>query len=151
VFCIVSLPLNEPFSMIYIKRKEHFCAAHKLWNDKWDAETNERIFGKCSNENYHGHNFELEVTVRGEIDPETGFVMNLFDLKQIIRTHIIDVVDHKNLNLDIDFMVGKQPTAENIACEFWKILAPKVAEYGALLHKIQLAETNNNIIEYYGE
>ena len=102
MFCIVSLPLNEQFSMIYIKRKEHFCAAHKLWNDKWDAETNKRIFGKCSNENYHGHNFELEVTVRGEIDPETGFVMNLFDLKQIIRTYIIDVVDHKNLNLDID-------------------------------------------------
>jgi 6-pyruvoyltetrahydropterin/6-carboxytetrahydropterin synthase len=91
------------------------------------------------------------VTVRGEIDPETGFVMNLFDLKQIIREHIIDVVDHKNLNLDIDFMAGKQPTAEIIAYEFWKILAPKVAEHGAELHKIQLAETHNNIIEYYGE
>ena len=137
--------------MIYIKRKEHFCAAHKLWNDKWDAATNKKVFGKCSNENYHGHNFELEVTVRGEIDPETGFVMNLFDLKQIIREHIIDVVDHKNLNLDIDFMAGKQPTAEIIAYEFWRILAPKVAEHGAELHKIQLAETHNNIIEYYGE
>ena len=136
---------------ITICRRSHFNAAHKLYNKSWSKEKNLEVFGKCSYENYHGHNFELEVTVRGEIDPETGFVMNLFDLKQIIRTHIIDVVDHKNLNLDIDFMVGKQPTAENIACEFWKILAPKVAEYGALLHKIQLAETNNNIIEYYGE
>jgi len=137
--------------MIYIKRKEQFCAAHKLWNDKWDSATNKRIFGKCSNENYHGHNFDLEVTVKGEIDPETGFVMNLFDLKTIIRTHIIDVVDHKNFNLDIDFMQGKMPTAEVIAMEFWKILAPKIAEYNATLHRIVLAETNNNIIEYYGE
>ncbi len=137
--------------MIYIKRKEQFCAAHKLWNDKWDAATNKRIFGKCSNENYHGHNFDLEVTVKGEIDPETGFVMNLFDLKTIIRTHIIDVVDHKNFNLDIDFMLGKMPTAEVIAMEFWKILAPRIAEYNATLYRIVLAETNNNIIEYYGE
>jgi 6-pyruvoyltetrahydropterin/6-carboxytetrahydropterin synthase len=137
--------------MIYIKRKEHFCAAHKLWNDNWDAETNRRVFGKCSNENYHGHNFELEVTVKGEIDPNTGFVMNLFELKQIVREHIIDVVDHKNFNLDIDFMQGKFPTAEVISMEFWAILEPKIAEKGAQLHKIVLQETNNNIIEYYGE
>ena len=122
MFCIVSLRLNEQFSMIYIKRKEHFCAAHKLWNDKWGAETNKRIFGKCSNKNYHGHNFELEVTVRGEIDPETGFVMNLFDLKQIIRTHIIDVVDHKNLNLDIDFMVGNNLLQKILPANFGKFL-----------------------------
>jgi 6-pyruvoyltetrahydropterin/6-carboxytetrahydropterin synthase len=93
----------------------------------------------------------LEVTVKGEIDPETGFVMNLFELKKIIRANIIDVVDHKNFNLDIDFMKGKFPTAEVIATEFWAILEPKIAEKGAVLHRIVLAETNNNIIEYYGE
>ena len=93
--------------MIYIKRKEQFCAAHKLWNDKWDAATNKRIFGKCSNENYHGHNFDLEVTVKGEIDPETGFVMNLFDLKTIIRTHIIDVVDIKTSILTLTLCKAK--------------------------------------------
>ena len=137
--------------MIYITRREQFCAAHKLWNDKWDAETNKKVFGKCSNENYHGHNFDLEVTVKGEIHPDTGYVMNLFDLKNIIREHIIEVVDHRNFNLDIDFMKGKMPTAEIIAMEFWRILAPKISPYKAQLHKIVLAETNNNIIEYYGE
>ena len=137
--------------MIYIKRKEHFCAAHKLWNPKWDAATNLQVFGKCSNENFHGHNFELEVTVAGEIDPETGFVMNLFDLKKIIRTHIIDIVDHKNLNLDVPFMEGKMPTAEVLAQEFWKVLAPHISKRNCSLHRIVLADTNNNIIEYYGE
>ena len=98
--------------MIYIKRKEHFSAAHRVWNDSWDTEKNLEIFGKCSNGNYHGHNFELEVTVKGEINPETGFVMNLADLKDILNTHIIDVVDHMNLNLDVDFLKGKNPTTE---------------------------------------
>tara|TARA_Y100000022_G_C13140043_1_gene324519 strand:- start:176 stop:589 length:414 start_codon:yes stop_codon:yes gene_type:complete len=137
--------------MIYIKRKEHFSAAHRVWNDSWDTEKNLEIFGKCSNGNYHGHNFELEVTVKGEINPETGFVMNLADLKDILNTHIIDVVDHMNLNLDVDFLKGKNPTTEILAMEFWKILAPIIKEHGAELHCILLAETNKNSIEYYGE
>ena len=137
--------------MIYIKRKEQFCAAHRVWNDSWDTEKNLEIFGKCSNGNYHGHNFELEVTVKGEINPETGFVMNLADLKDILNTHIIDVVDHMNLNLDVDFLKGKNPTTEILAMEFWKILAPIIKEHGAELHCILLAETNKNSIEYYGE
>lgn len=137
--------------MIYIKRKEHFSAAHRVWNDSWDTEKNLEIFGKCSNGNYHGHNFELEVTVKGEINPETGFVMNLADLKDILNTQIIDVVDHMNLNLDVDFLKGKNPTTEILAMEFWKILAPIIKEHGAELHCILLAETNKNSIEYYGE
>ncbi len=137
--------------MIYIKRKEHFSAAHRVWNDSWDTKKNLEIFGKCSNGNYHGHNFELEVTVKGEINPETGFVMNLADLKDILNTNIIDVVDHMNLNLDVDFLKGKNPTTEILAMEFWKILAPIIKEYGAELHCILLVETNKNSIEYYGE
>ena len=137
--------------MIYIKRKEHFSAAHRVWNDSWDTEKNLEIFGKCSNGNYHGHNFELEVTVKGEINPETGFVMNLADLKDILNTNIIDVVNHMNLNLDVDFLKGKNPTTEILAMEFWKILAPIIKEHGAELHCILLAETNKNSIEYYGE
>ena len=137
--------------MIYIKRKEHFSAAHRVWNDSWDTEKNLEIFGKCSNGNYHGHNFELEVTVKGEINPETGFVINLADLKDILTTHIIDVVDHMNLNLDVDFLKGKNPTTEILAMEFWEILAPIIKEHGAELHCILLAETNKNSIEYYGE
>jgi 6-pyruvoyltetrahydropterin/6-carboxytetrahydropterin synthase len=136
--------------MIYIQRKETFCAAHKLWNEKWDEKTNMEVFGKCANPNYHGHNFELLVTVKGEIDPETGFVMNLFDLKKIIRKYVTDLVDHKNLNLDVDFMAGKLTSSENLAVAIWDILYPQVAAHGAALHCVQLAETGNNIIKYYG-
>ena len=136
--------------MIYIQRKETFCAAHKLWNTKWDEQTNLKVFGKCANPNYHGHNFELLVTVKGEIDPETGFVMNLFDLKKIIRIHVTNKIDHKNLNLDVDFMAGKLTSSENLAVAIWDILAPKVAEHNATLHCVKLAETGNNVIEYYG-
>lgn len=136
--------------MIYIQRREKFCAAHKLWNEKWDAQTNLEVFGKCSNPNYHGHNFELVVTVKGEIDPETGFVMNLFELKKILRRQIIDKIDHKNLNLDVDFMAGILTSSENLAVAIWEILEPIILEKGATLHCVRLAETDNNIIEYYG-
>lgn len=136
--------------MIYIQRREKFCAAHKLWNKKWDEETNMRIFGKCANPNYHGHNFELLVTVKGEIDPETGFVMNLFDLKKILKHEIIDKIDHKNLNLDVDFMANTLTSSENLAVAIWDILAPIINQKGATLHAVKLAETDNNIIEYFG-
>lgn len=136
--------------MIYIQRKEKFCAAHKLWNEKWDEQTNFEIFGKCSNPNYHGHNFELTVTVKGEIDPETGFVMNLFELKKILRKQIIDKVDHKNLNLDVDFMAGILTSSENLAVAIWNILTDIIKAKGATLHCVRLAETDNNVIEYYG-
>ena len=106
--------------MVYIKRTEKFCAAHKLWNNDWSPEKNHEIFGKCANENYHGHNYVLEVTVKGNIDPETGFVMNFTELKRILRERITDVVDHKNLNVDIDFLKDKFTSAEVMAIEFWK-------------------------------
>lgn len=137
--------------MIYIKRTEKFCAAHKLWNPKWSAEENHRIFGKCANENYHGHNYVLEVTVKGKIDPDTGFVMNFTDLKRILKENIVDVVDHKNLNVDIDFLKGKFTSAEVMAVEIWKIIAPEIENYNAQLHCITLSETDNNVVEYYGE
>ena len=93
--------------MIYITRRERFNAAHKLFRSEWSDEQNLEVFGKCSNPNWHGHNYELYVTVRGEINPETGFVIDLKELKTIIRTHVTDALDHKNINLDVNFMKGK--------------------------------------------
>ena len=136
--------------MIYITRRERFNAAHKLYNESWSVEKNDEVFGKCANANWHGHNFDLIVTVKGEVNPDTGFVMNLKDLSQIIQDEVIEKVDHKNLNLDVDFMKDKFPSTEILAMEFWKILAPLIAEKGAQLHYIKLIETENNYVEYYG-
>ena len=138
--------------MIYISRDAHFCAAHKLYNKKWSKEKNEEIFGACANENWHGHNFDMTVTVKGEIDPETGFVMNFKDLNRMIREDVIKKVDHKNLNLDVDFMQGKLTSVENLIMEIWHILAPKIKEAtngGTVLHCIKIKETNRNYAEYY--
>ena len=112
--------------MIYISRDAHFCAAHKLYNEKWSKEKNEEIFGACANENWHGHNFDMTVTVKGQIDPDTGFVMNFKDLNKIIKKDILERVDHKNLNLDVDFMKGKLTSCESLIVEFWKILLQKL-------------------------
>lgn len=136
--------------MIYIERKERFSAAHQLYNPNWSEEQNDAVFGKCANKNFHGHNFTLIVTVKGEIDPDTGFVMNLVDLKKIIQKEIIAKVDHANLNHDVDFMRGKFASTEVLAEEFWKILAPAIAEHGCALHRIRLEETINNAVEYFG-
>jgi 6-pyruvoyltetrahydropterin/6-carboxytetrahydropterin synthase len=137
--------------MIYITRRERFNAAHKLYNENWSTEKNDEVFGKCANANWHGHNFDLIVTVKGEVNPDTGFVMNMKDLSRIIHYEVIEKVDHKNLNLDVDFMLGKLPSTENLAMEFWKILAPLIAEKDATLHYIKLVETENNYVEYYGD
>lgn len=136
--------------MIYITRRERFNAAHKLYNEHWSVEKNDEVFGKCANANWHGHNFDLIVTVKGEVNADTGFVMNLKDLSEIIQTEVTEKVDHKNLNLDVDFMKGKLPSTENLTIEFWRILAPLIAEKGAQLHYIKLVETENNYVEYYG-
>ena len=136
--------------MIYLKRKEKFCCAHKLHVPEWTDEKNWKVFGKCSNPNFHGHNFTLEVTVKGEVDPVTGMVINLRDLGRIIKNEVVEVVDHKNLNMDIDWMEGKMPTAEVFTIEIWKILSPEVEKYGAILHSVVLEETDKNIVEYYG-
>lgn len=137
--------------MIYIQRRERFSAAHQLYNPNWTEEQNESVFGKCANHNFHGHNFELIVTVKGEVNPDTGFVMNLTDLKSIIKNNVTEKLDHKNLNLDVDFLRGKMTSTENIAIEAWKILEPLIAAHDAKLHCIKLIETENNSVEYYGE
>jgi len=140
--------------MIYLSRKEHFNAAHKLFNPSWSEEKNAEVFGPCANANWHGHNFDLIVTVKGSPDPETGFVMDLKKLSQLIRLEVIEKVDHKNLNIDVDFMKGKMASTENLAMEMWKILAPKIKEASgsnAALHSIKLYETPRNYVEYFGE
>jgi 6-pyruvoyltetrahydropterin/6-carboxytetrahydropterin synthase len=139
-------------AIVYINRKEHFSAAHKLFNPAWTKEKNEAVFGPCANENWHGHNFELEVTIKGTPDPETGFVYDLKKLGDIVKTHIINVVDHKNLNLDVPFLVGKLTSTENFAIEIWKILEPIIElNVEARLHRVKLVETNKNSVEYFGE
>lgn len=135
--------------MFLITRREVFSAAHRLYNPKFSDEENARIFGKCSNPNWHGHNYTLEVVVAGEINPETGFVIDIKMLKEIILTNIIAKVDHKNLNLDTDFMKGIIPTAENIAAAIWKQLENKIT--GGRLYSVKLYETENNYFEYRGE
>jgi len=134
--------------MVYLTRKEHFNAAHKLFKEEWSEEKNQEIFGKCSNPNWHGHNYDLFVTVKGEPNPETGFLIDLKKLKTIILTSVIDKLDHKNINLDVDFMKGKMASTEILAMEIWKILEPQIE--GAQLHCVKLYETENNFVEYYG-
>ena len=136
--------------MIYITRKEHFNAAHKLYNDKWDEDKNFKIFGKCANKNWHGHNYELFVTVKGEVNNETGFVINLKDLGDLIQKDITEILDHKNLNLDVEGLTGIIPSTENMAIFIWKILNDKIKKLGAQLHCVKLCETENNYVEYFG-
>ena len=136
--------------MIYITRKESFNAAHKLSRADWSEDKNAEVFGKCANPNWHGHNYQLYVTVKGEINPETGFLVDLKWLKVLVNTHVIDKLDHKNLNLDVDFMEGKLASTENLAIAIWEILQPKIEDGGAHLHSIKIYETENNIVEYFG-
>ena len=135
---------------VYITRRETFNAAHKLWQPTWSDEKNNEVFGRCANKNWHGHNFILFVTVCGDPDPETGFVMNLKDLSSIIKHEVTEKLDHKNLNLDVPFLEGIMASTENIVIAIWKILEPKIAEYGAELSKLKLVETENNFVEYFG-
>ncbi|MBC7891949.1 MAG: 6-carboxytetrahydropterin synthase [Sphingobacteriaceae bacterium] len=138
--------------MVYVSRKEHFNAAHRLYNPAWSEEKNREVFGPCANVNWHGHNFELIVTVRGRPDPETGFVIDLKVLGDLIKQEIIEKVDHRNLNLDVDFMRGKMASCEILVTEIWNILAPEIQRLSsARLHKIQLFETAKNFVEYMGE
>lgn len=134
---------------MYITRRETFSAAHRLFKPGLSDEENLKLFGKCSNPNWHGHNYTLEVIVAGEVDPETGFVMDIKELKEIIRDNIISKVDHKNLNLDTDFMKGKIPTSENIVISIWNELVGKITK--AKLYSVKLYETENNYFEYRGE
>ncbi len=135
--------------IVYITRRERFNAAHKLYNPKWTKEENEAFFGKCANHYYHGHNFELFVTVKGIANPDTGMVMDLKELKALIKEEITEKLDHKNLNEDIDFLKGQMPSIENIIVAIWEILDAKITN--GKLHYLKLIETENNFVEYYGE
>jgi 6-pyruvoyltetrahydropterin/6-carboxytetrahydropterin synthase len=136
--------------LLYITRKEHFNAAHQLWNTSWSEEKNLAVFGKCANPHFHGHNFDLYVCVKGQPHPETGLVMDLKQLKLIIRKQVIDDLDHQNLNLDVAWLKGTMPSIETIVVGIWNRLAPHLPE-GVQLHKITLWETPNNFAEYFGE
>ena len=136
--------------MVYVSRREHFNAAHKLYNPAWSREKNVEIFGPCANENWHGHNYELLVTVKGDPDPETGFVFDVKKLSILIREHIIEQVDHRNLNMDVPIMEGKMCSTENLAIAIWNELKRHLPP-GVGLHCIKLYETPRIYVEYFGE
>jgi 6-pyruvoyltetrahydropterin/6-carboxytetrahydropterin synthase len=136
--------------MIYITRKETFSAAHRLSRPDWPDEQNREVFGKCSNPNWHGHNYELIVTVKGEVSEENGFVANLSEVSAIIKEYVLDKVDHRNLNLDVDFMKGKYTSTEVLAIEIWKQLEKPINGLGCKLHCVKIQETAKNFVEYFG-
>lgn len=135
---------------VYITRRETFNAAHKLYREEWTAEKNEEVFGKCSNHNWHGHNFTIYVTVKGLPNPDTGFVINLKDLSQIVKDEVVEPLDHKNLNLDVPFLKGMLASTENIVIQLWEKIKEPIAIAGGELAKIKLVETENNYVEYFG-
>ena len=136
--------------MVYITRIEHFNAAHKLFNPGWSKDKNEEVFGKCANENWHGHNFELYVTVKGVPDKETGFVFDAKKLSLIIKEKVTDVLDHKNLNIDVEFMMGKICSIENLVIGIWEQLKNNLPA-PIQLHALKLYETPRIFVEYFGE
>lgn len=146
-FVILNSELVIP--MVYVTRKAHFAAAHRLYNPSWSMEENYKVFGKCNNPNGHGHNYNIEVTVAGMPPAETGMVIDLKVLAEIVDRELIELVDHKHLNVDVPFLAGIIPTAENMAMAFWKVLAPKIP-FGTL-YSIKLYESENNLVEYRGE
>ncbi|HIP31951.1 MAG TPA: 6-carboxytetrahydropterin synthase [Crocinitomicaceae bacterium] len=135
---------------VYITRRESFNAAHKLYREDWSEEKNWEVFGKCSNHNWHGHNFTIYVTVKGIPNKDTGFVMNLKDLSRIIKEEVIEPLDHKNLNLDVPFLKGMLASTENVVIQVWDRMKEPIAMAGGELVKIKLVETENNFVEYYG-
>jgi len=136
--------------MIYITRRERFNAAHRLFRPEYSDEKNMEVFGKCSNPNWHGHNYQLFVTVKGEVDQDTGFLINLKLLSKIIRERVISKIDHKNINLEVDFMKGKLASTENLTITIWEELKRPVEELNAKLHCVKVTESENNYVEYFG-
>lgn len=135
--------------MVYLTRRETFNAAHRLYNNKWSEEKNFEVFGKCANKNWHGHNYQLFVTVKGNPDPDTGFIMDAKKLSDLIKKEIVELFDHKNLNTDTPYFKEVQPSTENFCKVIWKLIEPLIA--GGVLHCIKLQETENIAAEYYGE
>ena len=136
--------------MIFITRRERFSAAHKLWNQNWSDEKNFSTFGKCANPNWHGHNYELFVTVKGSIDPDTGFVADLKEIGKILNKKVISKIDHKNLNLDCEFMKDVMTSTENLAVEIWNQIKSDMVTLGCELHCVKITETENQYVEYFG-
>lgn len=137
--------------MIYITRKEHFNAAHRLFRPDWSDDKNLEVFGKCSNPNWHGHNYILHITVKGKINKETGFLVNLKELSKIIKQRVIEKLDHKNINIEVDFMKDKLASTENIAIGIWEQLEQPIKNLGSQLHSVKLFETEKNFVEYFGK
>jgi 6-pyruvoyltetrahydropterin/6-carboxytetrahydropterin synthase len=135
--------------MVYLTRIEHFNAAHKLYNPDWSKEKNDEVFGKCANENWHGHNFELFVTIKGEPDPDTGFIYDAKKLGALVNEKVVDKLDHRNLNVDVEFMRGKMCSIENLVIAIWNELEPHLP-VGVQLHCLKLTETSKIYVEYYG-
>lgn len=148
---IVFLPLKiKALKTVYIERRERFNAAHKLYNDQWSLEKNIEVFGKCANVNWHGHNFEIVVTVKGKPHHDTGFVMDLKVLSTIIKDAVIEPLDHRNLNLDVPFLQGILPSTENLVIAVWEQLVDKIKLHDCELCRIRIVETENNFVDYYG-
>ena len=135
--------------MVYLTRIEHFNAAHKLYNPNWSKEKNDEVFGKCANENWHGHNFELLVTIKGEPDPDTGFIYDAKKLGALVNEKVVDKLDHRNLNVDVEFMRGKMCSIENLVIAIWNELEPHLPK-SVQLHCLKLTETSKIYVEYYG-
>ncbi len=136
--------------MVYLTRSEHFNAAHKLYNPAWSYEKNEEVFGKCANENWHGHNYELLVTIKGQPSPDTGFIYDVKKLSNLIKEQVIEKIDHRNLNIDVPFMKGKMCSTENLAIAIWNELSPHLPAE-VKLYCIKLYETPRIYVEYFGE
>ena len=136
---------------VYLTRRERFNAAHKMWNLNWSEDKNKSVFGKCANPNWHGHNYELFVTVKGQVDPQTGYLVDLKEVSKIIQSNIIEILDHKNLNLDVPFLKDKLCSTENLSIEIWGQLKNDINLLGCKLHAVRLHETENNYVEYFGE
>lgn len=144
------LKFKEMSKIVYVTRRERFNAAHRLFNPSWDDAKNAEMFGKCANVNWHGHNYDLFVTVKGAPSPDTGFCIDLKVLSDMIKDLVIEKLDHRNLNLDVDFMTGILASTENLAIAIWEQLETPINANGCTLHSIKLYETENNFVEYFG-
>ena len=136
--------------MVFLTRRERFSAAHRLYNPSLTDAENEALYGPCSNPNWHGHNYILWVTIKGEINPETGYVVDLKDLSKLIKERVVSKLDHKNINKEVDFMKDRFVSTENLAKGIWDELEPGILELGVKLHAVRLEETENNSVEYFG-
>ena len=136
--------------MVLLTRRERFSSAHRLYNPALSDEENEQIYGPCSNPNWHGHNYVLWVTVKGEVDPGTGYVTDLKKLSTVIKEHVISKLDHKNINTEVDFMQDSYVSTENLAIGIWEQLSEPVKALGVNLHSVRIQETENNTVEYLG-